>query len=53
MKSANLAFIYKNLKAVHYLLDFKQVEKHKVMVLVTQQIYEHKELYAAPETNQD
>lgn len=52
-ESANLALIYKNLKVVHYLLDFKQVEKHKARVLVTQQNHEHKELYAALETSQD
>ena len=38
---------------VFSLLDFKQVEKHKVMVLVTQQSYEHKQPYAGSETNPD
>jgi len=38
---------------ISFLLDFKQAEKHKVMVLVMQQGYDHKQLYAESETNSD
>lgn len=34
---------------VFSLPDFKQVEKHKVMMLVTQRSYEHRQLYAGSE----